>query len=72
MNRARKQAERAGYTVDKQCYPWIAYKGPRFRPSEWCFVLTDKEAEYRRKYITLVVVYLVMMIAICIGGCYAN
>jgi len=45
MNRARKQAERVGYT---------------------------KEAEYRRKYITLVVVYLVMMIAICIGGCYAN
>jgi len=45
MNRARKQAERVGYT---------------------------KEAEYRREYITLVVVYLVMMIAICIGGCYAN
>lgn len=28
------EAERRGYTVDRHCYPWVAYKGPRFTPDE--------------------------------------
>lgn len=32
------QAEAAGYTVDRQAYPWMAYKGARFKPDE-CLVI---------------------------------
>jgi len=39
----RTQAEDEGYTVDDTCYPWIAYKGPRFKPSEYHRIPTDKE-----------------------------
>lgn len=28
------EAEAQGYTVDRTCYPWLAYKGPRFEPTE--------------------------------------
>lgn len=24
-----------GYTIDRHTYPWTAYKGPRFMPTEW-------------------------------------
>lgn len=40
----KEQAEAQGFTVDCHCYPWTAYKGPRFAPSEWQHVLTDEEA----------------------------
>lgn len=39
------EAQAAGYEVDRHCYPWIAYKGPRFRPTEHHHILTDNEAE---------------------------
>jgi hypothetical protein len=41
----RKNAEAAGFTVDTSCYPWFAYRGPRFRPTEQADVFTDLEAE---------------------------
>ena len=41
----RKQAERAGYTVDTHCSPWLGYKGPRFAPTDRITILTDLEAE---------------------------
>lgn len=41
----KKDAEALGYTVDTTCYPWVAYKGPRFNPTEWRCVLTDLESE---------------------------
>lgn len=28
-----QDAERLGYEIDKACYPWIAYLGPRFAPT---------------------------------------
>ncbi len=24
-----------GWTIDKHCYPWVAYRGPRFAPTAW-------------------------------------
>lgn len=38
------QAREQGYTIDDTCYPWVAYKGPRFAPDDfqWCF--TELEA----------------------------
>jgi hypothetical protein len=41
----RKEAEERGYTVDRSCYPWVAYKGLRFNPEEWKPILTDLEEE---------------------------
>jgi hypothetical protein len=40
----RESAEAAGYEVDTHCYPWLAYKGSRFSPTEKREVFTDKEA----------------------------
>lgn len=37
-------ARRHGFTVDSYCYPWLAYKGPRFNPTETRQCLTDSEA----------------------------
>lgn len=36
-------ARRLGYTVDRNCYPWFAYKGPRFKPtdSKDCYTATE-------------------------------
>jgi hypothetical protein len=53
--KTRHQAERAGYIVDTHCYPWFAYKGPRFAPTDRIFgIATDKETELRRAlYIAL-------------------
>jgi hypothetical protein len=36
-----------GFIVDDTCYPWLAYKGPRFSPTEKQEVLTDTEAQLR-------------------------
>lgn len=35
-----------GFTIDDTCYPWVAYKGPRFAPTEshWCY--TDRESYF--------------------------
>ncbi len=36
-----KTAERRGFTVDRHCYPWFAYKGPRFAPTETVLIRTE-------------------------------
>ena len=41
----RADAEAQGFAVDTYCYPWLAYKGPRFAPEETRHVYTDLEAE---------------------------
>ncbi len=33
-------AEHNGFEIDRSCYPWIAYKGPRFDPDETHTVVT--------------------------------
>lgn len=43
----RNTAEREGYTVDTHVYPWLAYKGPRFNPTETKQIATDKESDLR-------------------------
>lgn len=35
------QAEAAGFIVDRHCYPWFAYKGPRFSPNETVEIITE-------------------------------
>jgi hypothetical protein len=35
----------AGFIVDTTCYPWIAYKGPRFAPTEYKCIKTDLESQ---------------------------
>ena len=40
---SHKELQNQGYIIDTCCYPNIAYKGPRFNPSEWFEVLTEKE-----------------------------
>lgn len=37
-----EQAELEGFVVDRHCYPWLAYKGPRFDPTEHFDVDTPK------------------------------
>lgn len=34
LYRSAAEAEELGFTVDRSCYPWVAYKGPRFLPTE--------------------------------------
>lgn len=41
----RAKAIAKGFTVDDTCYPHLAYKGPRFAPTDYCRVVTDLEAE---------------------------
>jgi hypothetical protein len=41
----RKEAEALGYTVDTHGYPWVAYTGSRFDPTNRHEVYTDLEAE---------------------------
>ena len=46
--RTAEAARDDGKTVDVTCYPWYAYKGPRFvgrHENEGEYVLTDLEAE---------------------------
>lgn len=40
----RQEAELCGFIVDTCPYPWLAYKGDRFRPTETRQVYTDLEA----------------------------
>lgn len=37
------EAREQGFTIDENCYPWVAYKGPRFNPTEWHYTQTDTE-----------------------------
>ena len=39
------EAEARGFAVDTTVYPWVAYVGPRFKPTRWFTILTDLEAE---------------------------
>ena len=39
-HRTAAGAEAAGYTVDRSCYPWVAYRGARFAPDEWFPLIT--------------------------------
>lgn len=42
--RDAQEARAQGYIVDESCSPWVAYKGPRFNPTEWFYLLTDTES----------------------------
>lgn len=42
-HQSHKELKKQGYIIDTCCYPNIAYKGPRFDPSKWFEVLTEKE-----------------------------
>jgi hypothetical protein len=39
-----QEAKQQGFHVDTSCYPWLAYKGPRFKPEEAHHCFTDLEA----------------------------
>jgi len=39
------EARERGFTIDTHCYPWLAYKGPRFAPTDTAECYTDQEAE---------------------------
>lgn len=41
---SKKKAEAEGFTVDTHVYPWFAYKGERFSPTEKAECLTDRES----------------------------
>ena len=43
-----RHAEALGFTVDRTCYPWFAYKGPRFQPTEITNVVTPRYPKRRR------------------------
>jgi hypothetical protein len=43
----REEAIAQGFVVDTHCYPWCAYRGPRFQPDEQVDVWTDEEARLR-------------------------
>lgn len=38
------EARERGFTIDTTCYPWLAYKGQRFAPTETAHCYTDDEA----------------------------
>lgn len=38
-------AKELGFTIDETCYPWVAYKGPRFQPVELRYCFTDLESK---------------------------
>ncbi len=40
-----QQARNDGFTVDTSCYPWVAYKGPRFNPAVFKYIRTDAECD---------------------------
>ena len=41
-------AREAGFEIDTHCYPPIAYKGPRFQPTETRECFTELEADMLR------------------------
>lgn len=38
--RTAEEAEAQGWTVDRTCYPWVAYQGPPFMTTRWCQIET--------------------------------
>ena len=42
-----KEAKEQGFTVDRFCYPHYGYKGPRFTPTEYVNIETEKETQYK-------------------------
>lgn len=40
------EARAAAYTIDTTVYPWVAYQGPRFQPTAFTYVPTDKESVF--------------------------
>lgn len=42
--KSKEDAVSQGFTVDTTCYPWFAYKGPRFNPTEYGDVPTTEQA----------------------------
>ncbi len=51
----REEALAAGFIVDDTCYPWVAYKGPRFAPTEIIDCYTELEARLMRGKTTLII-----------------
>lgn len=43
------EAQAQGFVVDTHCYPYLAYKGERFRPTETQEVYTELESELIRR-----------------------
>jgi hypothetical protein len=39
----QEEAKSHGFKVDTHCYPWVAYTGPRFKPTKWFTIPTDIE-----------------------------
>ena len=37
-----------GFIIDDTCYPWFAYKGPRFQATEYHWCYTDLESKLIR------------------------
>jgi hypothetical protein len=42
---SKEEAQKQGYTVATDIYPWTAYKGPRFAPTEVQRCLTQHESQ---------------------------
>lgn len=51
------EAQKQGFTVDQHVYPWVAYKGPRFAPTETVRVLTEIESQLLKQQKKLIDVY---------------
>jgi hypothetical protein len=47
------EARDQGFTIDTTTYPWTAYKGPRFSPTDWRDCFTEHEAALRAALATL-------------------
>lgn len=45
--RTAPQALTAGYRINRDCYPWIAYKGPASKPDSAIEIETECETELR-------------------------
>jgi len=39
----QREAKEGGFVIDSSCSPNVAYKGPRFNPTEWCYVRSGDE-----------------------------
>lgn len=37
------EAISGSFHIDESCYPWVAYKGARFNPTEWHYTETATE-----------------------------
>jgi len=64
-------AQDHGYTVDRSCYPWFAYKGPRFNPSEARLCWTDTESNLRLLLggaVVYAIFEMVVVVSLLFGG----